>query len=136
MSKRYLNVIELKSFEERFEYLKLNGVVAHSTFGGHRYLNQMLYRCPEWKSTRDKVIIRDECCDLAYPDRPIYGRVLVHHIEPITVDDILQRRSCVFDLNNLICVSFETHNALHYGDVDQLPKDYIARSHNDTCPWR
>lgn len=136
MSRRYLNVIELKSFEERFEYLKLNGVVAHSTFGGHRYLNQMLYRCPEWKSTRDKIIIRDECCDLAHPDRSIYGRVLVHHIEPITVDDILQRRQCVFDLNNLICVSFETHNALHYGDADQLPKDYVARSPNDTCPWR
>lgn len=123
-------------FERRFNYLKLNGVVANSTFGGHRYLNQALYQSDEWQRVRREVIIRDEGCDLAIPDRPIYGRILVHHINPIMQDDILNRSPVIFDLDNLITVSFETHNALHYGDYECINKDVVARSPNDTCPWR
>lgn len=123
-------------FERRFNYLKLNGVVAHSTFGGHRYLNQALYQSDEWQRVRREVIIRDEGCDLAVQDRPIYGRILVHHINPITQEDILNRSPIIFDLDNLITVSFETHNALHYGDYGLINKDVVTRSPNDTCPWR
>jgi hypothetical protein len=131
----YTGALDYHDFEHRFDYLKLNGVVAHSTFGGHRYLNQALYQSDEWRRIRRLVIIRDDGCDLAIPDRPIYGRVLVHHIEPITAKDILNRAPIVFDLDNLITVSHETHNALHYGDYSLVAKDVIIRRPNDTSPW-
>ena len=136
MTRTYSQVILLPNFNARFEYLKLNGIVSEITFGNHRYLNQSLYASYDWKRVRRKVIIRDDACDLADPERPIVGRVLIHHIEPITIDDILEHRKCVFDMDNLICVSFDTHNALHYSDANLLPKPYISRSINDTCPWR
>lgn len=132
----YSEALLYPDFERRFNYLKLNGVVAHSTFGGHRYLNQALYQSDEWQRTRREVIIRDEGCDLAIPDRPIYGRILVHHINPITQEDILNRSPVIFDLDNLITVSLETHNAIHYGDYERINKDVVTRSPNDTCPWR
>lgn len=132
----YSEALLYLDFERRFNYLKLNGVVAHSTFGGHRYLNQALYQSDEWQRARREVIIRDEGCDLAIQDRPIYGRILVHHINPITQEDILNRSPVIFDLDNLITVSFETHNALHYGDYERINKDVVTRSPNDTCPWR
>lgn len=132
----YSEALLYPDFERRFNYLKLNGVVAHSTFGGHRYLNQALYQSDEWQRVRREVIIRDEGCDLAIQDRPIYGRILVHHINPITQEDILNRSPVIFDLDNLITVSFETHNALHYGDYEHISKDVVTRSPNDTCPWR
>lgn len=132
----YSEALLYPDFERRFNYLKLNGVVAHSTFGGHRYLNQALYQSDEWQRVRREVIIRDEGCDLAIPDRPIHGRILVHHINPITQEDILNRSPVIFDLDNLITVSLETHNAIHYGDYEHISKDVVTRSPNDTCPWR
>ena len=131
----YSEALLYPDFERRFNYLKLNGIVAHSTFGGHRYLNQALYQSDEWRRTHRNVILRDDGCDLAIPDRPIYGKILVHHIEPITQDDILNRSPKVFDLDNLITVSLETHNALHYGDYSLVAKDASIRKPNDTAPW-
>lgn len=126
----------IPTFEERFEYLRLDGTVSEQTFGGHRYLNQALYRSPLWKSTRRSIIIRDHGFDLAHEDHPISGRVLIHHLTPITMEDIIRQRFCVFDPENLISVSFDTHNAIHYGDQKLLREDYKARKKNDTCPWR
>ena len=135
MTKTYLELCQLPTFEERFEYLKLDGIVGDCTFGSRRYLNQMLYKSAEWKELRDKVIIRDNGCDLGIQDRTIFGKVLIHHINPITIEDVLNRNPIVFDLNNLICVSHMTHQAIHYGDSNLLLKDPIQRTKNDTCPW-
>lgn len=134
--KSYSVVILLPTLEERFEYLKLNGKVGAETFGYDRYLNQILYHDPEWRRIRNDVIIRDNGCDLGVEGHEIQGRILVHHINPITIDDVKLRRYCVFDLNNLICTSHDTHNAIHYGDANLLPKNPIERKPNDTCPWR
>ena len=132
----YSEMMKLETFEERFRYLQLNGKVCESTFHGRRQLNQILYSDPFWKEIRRKVIIRDECCDLAIPDRMISGRVFVHHINPITIDDILDRRECVFDLNNLITVSKRTHDAIHYSNEEILHQGPVERKPNDTCPWK
>lgn len=134
--KTYTELIKLKTFEERFDYLKLEGVVGESTFGSDRILNQMLYKSPRWRSLRNKIIIRDDGCDLGISDRGINGRVLIHHINPITVDDVVRQASKVFDPENLICVSHMTHNAIHYSDDHLLIKDPIVRTKNDTCPWK
>lgn len=134
--KSYSVVILLPTLEERFNYLKLSGKVGAETFGYDRYLNQILYHDPEWRRIRNDVIIRDNGCDLGVKDYEIKGRILVHHINPITIDDVKLRRYCVFDLDNLICTSHDTHNAIHYGDVNLLPKNPIERKPNDTCPWR
>lgn len=131
----YSDALLYRDFKRRFNYLKLDGIVAHSTFGGHRYLNQALYQSDEWKRVRREVILRDDGCDLAIPDRPIHGKILVHHINPITQEDIVNRAAAIFDPDNLITVSFETHNALHYGDYSLVAKDVIARKPNDTSPW-
>lgn len=131
----YAEALRYPDFESRFNYLKLDGAVAHSTFGGHRWLNQALYQSDEWKRIRRQVVLRDDGCDLAVPDLRIYGKILVHHIDPITKDDILNRSPKVFDLDNLITVSFETHNALHYGDYSLVSKDVMIRRPNDTSPW-
>lgn len=136
MIKSYSELIKIPTFEERFRYLMLNGRVGELTFNGHRYLNQKLYQCTEWESVRRRVIVRDEGCDLGCAGYPIFGTILVHHINPITIGDIAERRSCVFDLNNLICSSHNTHNAIHYGDEGLLPKDPAVRTKNDTCLWR
>lgn len=133
----YSELIKLLTFEERYEYLKLGGTVAEDTFGFDRYLNQILYQLPEWKSARNKAIIRDNGCDLGCPDREIKSqKILVHHINPITKEDILNRNSCLFNLENLITTTLDTHNAIHYGDSGLLPKEPIERTKYDTCPWR
>lgn len=136
MNKTYSELCEIKSFEERFEYLKLNGIVGTDTFGFNRYLNQILYRSSEWKKIRNKVIIRDNGCDLGIEGYDISGRILIHHINPITIEDVRNRNSIIFDLNNLITVSHNTHNAIHYGDKDLLITGPVERKPNDTCPWK
>lgn len=134
--KSYSELIKIEKFEDRFNYLSLTGIVGETTFGGHRYLNQMLYQSDKWKSTKREVILRDNGCDLAHPDYQINGSIYIHHLNPITTDDILEERPCVFDLENLICTTFRTHNAIHYGSIDLLPKKPVNRTKNDTCPWR
>lgn len=134
--KTYSSLIKMPSFQDRFNYLSLSGIVGDTTFGGHRCLNQMLYQSEKWKRTRREVILRDDGCDLSHEDYPILGSVYIHHINPITIDDILGDRPCVFDLDNLICVSFKTHNAIHYGSKDLLSKIFVDRKPNDTCLWR
>lgn len=134
--KTYSELITIPTFEERFEYLQLKGSVGKDTFGYDRYLNQVLYRSSEWKRLRNQIIIRDGGCDLACDGYDIYGKVLIHHLNPITVEDVLARSRKVFDPDNLVCVSHNTHNAIHYGDVDLLVTGPIIRTKNDTCPWR
>lgn len=132
----YSKLIELPTFTERFDYLSLKGVVGESTFGGSRYLNQLFYNSKEWKEVRDIVIMRDEGCDLGCLDRPITGTIYIHHINPIRKEDILTRSWKVLDPENLICVSFNTHQAIHYGDRSILIPDLVERYPNDTCPWK
>lgn len=134
--KTYSELITLPTFEERFNYLKLGGTVGESTFGFDRYLNQNLYKSQEWKSVRNKVIIRDNGCDLACEGYEIYGKVLIHHINPITAEDIINRNPIIFDLENLITTVHNTHNAIHYGDENLLIKGPIERTKNDTIPWK
>ena len=143
----YSELISIPSFEERFKYLQLGGQVGRETFGYDRYLNQMLYNSKEWRRFRDDIIIRDNACDLAHEDHEIpswrdkngriHGpKILIHHINPITVDDILNHDPIVFDPENAITTILATHNAIHYGDESLLPKAPIERKQNDTCPWR
>ena len=134
--KTYSELITIPTFEERFEYLQLKGSVGKDTFGYDRHLNQVLYHSPEWKRLRNQIIIRDCGCDLACEGYDIHSKVLIHHLNPITVEDVLARSRKVFDPDNLVCVSHNTHNAIHYGDVDLLVTGPIIRTKNDTCPWR
>ena len=134
--KTYSELITIPTFEERFEYLQLKGSVGKDTFGYDRHLNQVLYRSPEWKRLRNQIIIRDCGCDLACDGYDIHSKVLIHHLNPITVEDVLARSRKVFDPDNLVCVSHNTHNAIHYGDVDLLVTGTINKNKNDTCPWR
>lgn len=132
----YSELITLPTFEERFQYLKLDGRVGEETFGFDRYLNQLFYSSPEWRSIRDSVIIRDYGCDLAIQDREIHGRILIHHMNPITVKDILQRSEYLLDPEYLICTVKRTHDAIHYGDESLLLTTPPDRKANDTCPWK
>jgi len=136
--KCYSELIKIPTFEERFEYLKLDGAVGDFTFNGKRQLNQVLYRSPEWKSFRREIAIRDDGCDLAHPDHRVYGntRLIIHHINPLTIEDILERRPCVFDKENVILTTHNTHEAIHYSNADILFTEPIERKPNDTCPWR
>lgn len=136
MFKTYSELSNLETFEDRFQYLKLNGAVGEETFGFDRYLNQILYKSYEWKQCRRDIIIRDNGCDLGCEDFEVHGRILIHHINPITVDDIVNRNSKVFDPENLILTSHNTHQAIHYGNEDLLVRAPIERSKNDTSPWR
>lgn len=136
MTKTYKQLSLLPTFEERFEYLKLCGQVGADTFGFDRVFNQMFYQSAEWKHTRHQVIIRDNGCDLGIEGRDIYGRILIHHINPITLADIENHSTILLDPNNLICVSHDTHNAIHYGAVSLLTREPIERKPNDTCPWK
>lgn len=135
-NKSYSELIRLPTYLERFRYLQINGAVGAETFGYDRYLNQILYRTVEWKRFRRDIILRDNGCDLACDDYEIFGRILVHHINPITVDDVLNRDPKIFDPNNVITTTLDTHNAIHYGDERLLVMDPIVRTKNDTCPWR
>lgn len=133
----YTELSKLKTFEERFEYLKLGGTVGGRTFGGDRWMNQIFYqRLPEWKEARRKVIVRDLGCELGLSDYPIKGRIIVHHMNPLTKEDISERSEIVLDPEYLICVSQLTHDAIHYGDANLLPKKYEERKPGDTCPWK
>lgn len=135
--RRYSELIQIPTFKERFEYLKIDEFIGNRTFGGDRYLNQKFYKSIRWKRTRRSVILRDNGFDLAHQDYPISGFIYIHHLNPIDVDDILQDRECLFDLENLISVSFHTHNAIHYGANENVPREQlIIRSKNDTCPWK
>ena len=132
----YSELVRLPTFEERFRYLRLGGTVAKETFGFDRYLNQRFYASREWKAIRDKVIIRDNGCDLGIPDRVIGRRVLIHHMNPITQDDICRQSDLLMNPEYLICVSHETHNAIHYGDENLLMTVPPERKPGDTCPWK
>lgn len=132
----YSELITLPTFLERFEYLKLGGRVGTETFGYDRYLNQTLYRSPEWKRFRRDMIVRDNGLDLACEDYEIHGKILLHHIDPLTPEDVINRHPKIFDPENVICVSLNTHNAIHYGDKDLLLTDFITRTKHDTCPWK
>ena len=134
--KTYSKLITLPTFEERFEYLRLYGTVGVETFGYDRYLNQILYNSPEWKCFRRDIIVRDNGCDLACEGYDIHGRILIHHINPISVEDIIKRNSMVFDPENVIATTHDTHNAIHYGDKNLLTFSPIERRANDTCPWK
>ena len=136
MYRTYNELIILPTFEERFAYLHLNGQCSEVTFGGHRLLNQMLYRSPQWLETRQRVIIRDNGCDLGIADRPISDKILIHHLNPITIEQVTNFDPAIFDLNNLICVTKATHNAIHYGDGTTLaPTKPIERKPGDTRLW-
>lgn len=135
MIKTYRELRQLQTFEDRFNYLKLNGSVGKSTFGFDRYLNQLLYHSKEWKTIRNEIIIRDEGCDLGIPDRSIYTGLLIHHINPITIENIEHNDPCVFDPNNLICTCHSTHQAIHYGDESHLVRIPKPRVKGDTKLW-
>ena len=132
----YSELITLPTFEERFAYLQLNGVVGQDTFGFDRHINQIFYQSDRWRSIRDQIIIRDNGCDLGVEGYDIYGTILIHHINPITLEDIKQESEFLLDPEYLITTTHNTHNAIHYGDASLLPETPIKRSRNDTCPWR
>ena len=134
--KTYSELITLPTFLERFRYLKLGGLVGKETFGFDRYLNQTLYRSVEWKRFRRDMILRDMGMDLACDGYEIVGKIMVHHIDPLTIQDIIRRDPKIFDPENVICTSMNTHNAIHYGDESLLITEPIVRTKNDTCPWR
>jgi len=134
--KTYSELITIPTFEERYQYLRIGGSVGEETFGFDRYLNQIFYKTREWQAIRDSVIIRDFGCDLAITDREIHGRILVHHMNPITKEDVLNRSKFLLDPEYLICTSKNTHDAIHYGDDGLLIKVPVDRRPNDTCPWR
>lgn len=133
----YTELMELSTFEERYEYLKLVGKVGEDTFGFDRYLNQKFYKTEEWKKVRNYVITRDHGCDLGIPDREIRGdKILVHHMNPITKEDILNRSDILLNPEYLITTVKNTHDAIHYGTSELLYKEPIERTKNDTCPWK
>lgn len=132
----YSELITIQTYEERFKYLQLNGFVGEETFGFDRYLNQNFYRSKEWKRIRDQIIVRDMGCDLGILDREIYGNIIIHHMNPITTDDIYQVSDYLTNPEYLICTTLRTHNAIHYGDESLLITAPIERQPNDTSPWR
>lgn len=134
--KCYSELIKLPTFLERFRYLELSGKVGEETFGHERHLNQVLYRSSEWRRFRRDIIIRDSGCDLACEGFDIVDKILIHHINPITVEDVLSRSQSIFDPENVIVTSFDTHNAIHFGDESLLCVGPIERRPNDTCPWK
>lgn len=136
--KSYSELIAIDSYEDRFRYLMLNGKIGETTFGSDRYLNQVFYKSPEWISAKQDAIIRDNGCDMAFSGYEIHGCIIiVHHINPITIDDIRKRSPKLFDLENLITVAHNTHNAIHYGNESFLfGQTIVERKPNDTCPWK
>lgn len=134
--KSYSELITLPTFLERYRYLRIKSSVGVETFGYDRYLNQILYTTPEWRSFRDKIIVRDNGCDLGCEGFEVCIRLTIHHINPISVDDIVNRNPKVFDPENVICTSHNTHMAIHYGDENLLITGPTERTANDTCPWK
>lgn len=135
--KTYSELITLPTFIERFRYLKLDGRVGEATFGFDRYLNQTLYRSPKWKHFRRGIIVRDMGCDLAHEDYEIVGElIIVHHINPLTIEDLINQDPKIFDPENAISTRLNTHNAIHYGDESLLITEPVVRTQYDTCPWK
>ena len=134
--KTYSELSRLPTFRERYQYLRLDGRVGEDTFGFDRYLNQVFYRSQKWKTIRDFIILRDNGCDLGMPGFEIYGKIIIHHMNPITIDDIRHGNDSILDPEFLICVTHNTHNAIHYGDESLLITEPIVRTRNDTCPWK
>ena len=132
----YSELIALPTFEERFKYLQLNGQVGESTFGFDRYMNQVFYRSQKWKSIRDFVIIRDCGCDLGVEGYDIHGKIIIHHMNPLSMRDIETESDFLLNPDFLICTTHNTHNAIHYGDENLLVTAPVERTKNDTCPWR
>ena len=132
----YSELITLPTFKERYEYLKLNGRVGEETFGFDRYLNQAFYKSEEWRAVRDYVIVRDNGCDLGMEGHEIFGKILIHHMNPISKRDILDRSDLLLNPEYLICTIKNTHDAIHFGDENLLIVAPIKRRKNDTCPWK
>lgn len=133
----YTDLSQLQTFEERFEYLRLNGVVGRDTFGFDRIFNQRFYTSPEWRRVRDAVIVRDNGCDLGVNGHEIYGqRIIIHHLNPFRLEDLEERADVLLDPEFLITTIHSTHNAIHYGDASQIVTAPLVRTQNDTCPWR
>lgn len=132
----YSELITIPTFEERYEYLRIGGKVGEETFGFDRYLNQIFYTSDEWKSVRNDIIVRDLGCDLGMADREIFGRILIHHMNPITKEDILKRADILLNPEYLITTVKSTHDAIHYGNKNFLGQAPIERRKNDTCPWK
>lgn len=131
----YTELCRFDTFEDRFEYLRLHGAVGESTFGFDRHINQRFYKSREWMNARDFVIVRDDGCDLGIPDKPILQAILIHHVNPMSVEDIVHGEDWIFDPNYLITTTKNTHNAIHYGDASLLPKPFVARASGDTKLW-
>ena len=134
--KCYSELMLLPTFQARYQYLRLNGEVGKETFGFDRYRNQFFYRSPEWRRVRDFVITRDEGCDLGIPGREIFGRIVIHHMNPIRPEDIRNRSDLLLDPEYLITTIHDTHLAIHYGDEHLLLQEPVERRPNDTCPWK
>ena len=134
--KTYSELIKLPTFKERYNYLRLTGYVGEETFGFDRYLNQIFYRSQKWKSIRDYVIVRDNGCDLGVEGHEIFGKIIIHHMNPITIKDIEHESDFLLDPEFLITTIHNTHNAIHYGDEGLLIDEPLIRTRNDTCPWR
>lgn len=134
--KTYTELSQLATFKERYAYLRLSGVVGKDTFGYDRYLNQMFYKSPKWKSIRDYVIIRDNGCDLGVEGYEINSKIIIHHMNPITIKDVERESDFLLDPEYLICTAHNTHNAIHYGDENLLIMEPIVRTRYDTCPWK
>jgi hypothetical protein len=134
--RRYSELIWIPTFEERFEYLKLSGVVGKDTFGFDRYLNQQFYHSRLWRTLRDEIIIRDNGCDLAVRGRDIESGIVIHHMNPVDIDDIVDVTEFLMNPDYLVCTSDRTHKAIHYGSNELLLRDPVKRSPFDTCPWK
>lgn len=136
MIRTYSKLISIPTFEDRFKYLQLSGIIGEQTFGWDRYFNQFFYRSPRWRKIRDQIIIRDNGCDMAMEGYDIFGKVIIHHMNPLSIKDIESESEFLLDPEYLICVSHNTHNAIHYGDENLLPIIPKERTPNDTCPWK
>ena len=136
MPRTYSELIQIPTFLERYKYLRIGGRVGEETFGYDRYLNQAFYQSYEWRRLRHEIIVRDMGCDLAFEGREIFDRILIHHMNPITAEDILRHSDSVLNPEFLICTCKLTHDAIHYGDDSILYQDQIERKAGDTCPWR
>lgn len=136
MIRTYSELILIPDYIGRFNYLKLDGTIGMETFGFNRYLNQAFYKSSEWRKAKREVILRDNGCDLGILDREITGRIIIHHMNPISEEDLINRAEWIYDPEFLICTNITTHNAIHYGDESLLIKEPVVRKPNDTCPWR
>lgn len=137
-TKCYSELVKLQTAKERYQYLRLAGSVGKATFGYDRYLNQAFYTSPEWRKFRNDMILRDNGCDMALPDReiPKGAKLILHHINPLTLEDVQEMGPALFDPENVVCVSDKTHNAIHYGDETLMTFEPVVRRPNDTCPWK